>query len=285
MSKEALVIGGTGSLGKALIPLLLKRGFGVSVLSREELKQKQLVSEFPAVKANLGDIRDYDSIAPHCLGKDVVFHLAAMKHVDMAEANIEESIKINLLGSLNVAKACLAGNVGYAALSSTDKAVLPINVYGMCKGLSEKLWQDYNKYQATSYSVFRWGNVLGSRGSVLHAFLKTLREEKCVYLTHPEMSRFWIHIDDVAKFMLDNYDELNGGVHIPPMKGAPVVRLATITAQYLGIRKYDVKTMPMRPGEKIHEWLDYHDDEFQLKSCDEQYSDEELFALVKRTLG
>lgn len=284
MAKECLIIGGTGTLGRALIPLLTHKEFEITVLSREELKQKQLLSTFPRVKCVLGDIRDYESIDEHCFGKDLVFHLAAMKHVDMAEVNIEESIKINLLGTLNVAKACLKGHVGDAVFSSTDKAVLPINVYGMCKGLSEKLWQDYNKFNATNYSVFRWGNVIGSRGSVIHSFVKSLKDHRKVYITDLDMTRFWIHIDDAARFMVDAYDDRAAPVKIPPMKGSPITKLAELTAQYLGIKNYSVIKSGTRPGEKIHECLDYHDGGFELHSNDNLYTDEELFSLIARTL-
>ncbi len=285
MASDVLIIGGTGTLGTALIPRLKAKKFNITVLSREELKQKQLISNFPYVKTLLGDIRDYDSIERACYGKTVVFHLAAMKHVDMAEANIEESIKINLQGTLNVAKACLKGSVGFAHFSSTDKAVLPINVYGMCKGLSEKVWRDYNRFDSTRFNVFRWGNVIGSRGSVIHNFVKSLKEEGKVYITDTKMTRFWIHIDDVAKFLADEHDIYNQMTDalIPPMKGSTILRLAEMTAFYLGT-KFKVEKIPVRPGEKIHECLDYHDGLARWDSDHEAYTDQELLDLIARTL-
>ena len=283
---NVLIIGGTGTLGHALVPRLLREGHNVTVFSREEIKQKKMASLYPECRYVLGDIRDYESLVPHCFGKTAVFHLAAMKHVDLAEVNLTECIKINLLGSMNVAKACLEAGVDYAVLSSTDKAVLPINAYGHCKALSERIFFDANGKGHTLFSVFRWGNVLGSRGSVLHAFTETLKKEKKVYITHFDMTRFWIHIEDAAAFMLSNYAFGNNNqVYIPPMKAAPLVALASATAQYLGVSDYKIESIPIRPGEKLHEWLDYHDPNFEMKSNNsEVYTDEELLGLVARTL-
>ena len=276
----ALLIGGTGTLGNALTPKLLALGYEVTILSREEIKQKKMMAEYPELKYALGDIRDYDSLEKHCYLKDVVFHLAAMKHVDMAEANLNECVKINLLGTMNVIKACR--DAGAAVFSSTDKAVLPINAYGMCKALSERLWFDAGE----QFSVFRWGNVIGSRGSVLHSFVNSLKAERKVYITSMEMSRFWIHIDDAAHYMINNFKFSNHGQpYIPQMKAARIVDLARATANYLGINDYAVERIPIRAGEKIHEWLDYHDPETEWKSSTAtQYSDEELARLVERTL-
>ena len=283
---DALIIGGTGTLGHAVAPLLLAKGYHVSVISREELKQKKMRALYPEIKFILGDVRDYESIAIPMLGKDLVLHFAAMKHVDLAEENILESIKINLLGTQNVAKACYGGSVGQAVFSSTDKAVLPINVYGMCKGISERLWLDYNNHGATEYSVFRWGNVLGSRGSVIHAFKETLLKEKKAYITDMGMTRFWIHIDDAAKFLVDNVPFApKDGVLIPPMKAAYVKDVARAVAAYLGIVDFSFVNIPIRPGEKLHESLDYHDPDKELKSSTaEHYTAAELYRLVERTL-
>lgn len=281
---SALVIGGTGTLGHAIVPLLLRKGIKVTVLSREELKQKKMKLLYPEVKFVLGDVRDYDSIYEHCLGKTIVFHLAAMKHVEIAEENVSESIKINLLGTHNVARACRTASVSHAVFSSTDKAVLPINVYGMCKAASERLWLDYNRNGEGGFSVFRWGNVLGSRGSVIHAFVSSLQNKGHVNITHPQMTRFWIHIDDAARFMVDNYKD--PGVHIPPIKAAKVTDLAQACATYLNVFHYAINYIGVRPGEKLHECLDY--DELQnfnwTSNTVEPFTKEELYNLVERTL-
>lgn len=285
---KVLIIGGTGTLGHALVPLLLKKHYEITILSREEIKQKKMESEYPECRYVLGDIRDYESIEPYILDCNALFHFAAMKHVDLAEKNLNECIKINLLGTMNIIKAAnKSHNLSYAAFSSTDKAVLPINAYGHCKALSEKLWLNANyKDRAEVFNVFRWGNVLGSRGSVLHSFVKTLKEEKKVYITDLSMTRFWIHIDDAAKFMLNNFEySNNGNPYIPEMKAAPLIDLARMTAHYLGITNYKVERIPIRPGEKLHEWLDYHDPSDEMKSNNVPfYTDDELLALIERTL-
>lgn len=283
---NALIIGGTGSLGHALVPILLRKGYQITILSREELKQKKMAALYPSLNYVLGDVRDYESIAPHCLGKEVVFHLAAMKHVEIAEKNIEESIKINLLGSLNVAKAARK-YCNYAVFSSTDKAVLPINVYGMCKALSEKLWLDFNKDGGCKFSVFRWGNVLGSRGSVIHSFSETLQKQNKVFITHPEMTRFFIRLAAAADFMVDNFKfPILDAPMLPPIRATSVLALAESVAAYHNKYDYKVEFTGIRPGEKMHEALDYHDHPaFSLTSdsC-EQLNKEELFNLVKETL-
>lgn len=278
-----LIVGGTGTLGKALLEKLSDHS--VTVLSREELKQQQLKKVYPNVSFVLGDIRDYSSLEDHFIGKDLVFHLAAMKHVDMAEANPEESIKINLLGTLNVAKAAIKAKVPYCAFSSTDKAVLPINVYGMCKGISELYLLDLNKKQSiTSFSVFRWGNVLGSRGSVIHAFLESLKSEGAVSVTDDKMTRFWVEIDHVARFMLDKYDKLEAKVHvqIPSIKAASVIKLAQACAQFLGINKFTTNISGIRPGEKLHECLYTSHDHCFRSDNSYQYTDNELLEMIKR---
>lgn len=282
--REILIVGGTGTLGKAVLELLYTPDNKITILSREELKQKKLRAEYPACKYVLADVRDPESLSPHFYGKDTVFHFAAMKHVDLAEENPEESIKINLLGSLNVAKMCMAAGVPYCVFSSTDKAVLPINIYGMCKGAAEKYLLHLNEEQnITRFSVFRWGNVLGSRGSVIHDFLRTLKETKTVHITDPRMTRFWIDIKDAARFILANYETapVNAAM-IPPMKASKVVKLAELCAHYLGIKNYKVHYSGMRAGEKLHEVVHTSHESCIRSDNIEEYSDEELLALIER---
>lgn len=284
--KDILIIGGTGTLGKALLSLLYNN-HNITVLSREELKQKELMSKYPKVKFVLGDVRDRSSLDKHVFAKDVVFHLAAMKHVEMAEANPEESIKINLLGTINVAEACIASGVQYCAFSSTDKAVLPINVYGMCKGISERLLLNLNGSQSTTrFTVFRWGNVLGSRGSVIHVFLNSLKKDKSVTITDARMTRFWVGVDKVAKFMVENYaDSERDRILIPQMKSAKLTKIASLCAQHLGIPTYKINLMEIRSGEKIHECL-YSDHDVCIRSDNSpEYTDDELLEMISEAAG
>lgn len=280
--KKILIVGGTGTLGRALLSILTKdKKNQITVLSREELKQKETSKLFPTVKYVLGDVRDYGSLEPHFIAKNVVYHLAAMKHVEMAEANPEESIKINLLGSVNVAKAAIKNQIDYCILSSTDKAVLPINTYGMCKALSEQYFFSMNGLGITNFSVFRWGNVLGSRGSAIHSFMMSLQKERAIYITDPRMTRFWIDIKDAAKFMNENYQSASKvAPTIPQMKAMKVTRVAELCAQYLGIRDYKVIASGIRPGEKLHECI-FSDHDYCIRSdTAPQCSDDEILDMI-----
>lgn len=282
-----LIVGGTGTLGTAVIRALLKRNRKtvITVFSRDELKQKKTKELFPTVNCVLGDIRDLASLQTACRGKDVVFHFAALKHVEVAEANPEECIKTNVFGTINVARACLDNGVKYCVFSSTDKAVLAINTYGMSKAISEKYLHQMNSYGITHFSVFRWGNVLGSRGSVIHSFIDSLKKNKTVYITDTKMTRFWIHIDDAVRYMLDNFDDAPADRPlIPSMKAAPVVQLARLTADHLGMANYKVEISGVRPGEKFHECI-LSDHERCVRSDNHvQYNDEELTSLIARTI-
>ena len=255
-----LVIGGTGTLGGALIGELLKEpGAFVRCLSRCELKQKELKAQFPTdqLECVIGDIADIESIWRPMRGMDTVFHVAALKHVDTIEDNPEAAVKTNIQGTINVAKAAELAAVKYVAFSSTDKAVDPINVYGMTKGISERILLRRNEVQSeTHYSVFRWGNVVGSRGSVVHAFAKTLKEEGRAYITSAEMTRFWIRIEDAVRFMLTNYRNApKNAPLIPAIRAASVLELIAAIAQVVGVDNYSLKEVGLRKGEKLHEVL------------------------------
>lgn len=274
-----LIIGGTGTLGHAVAPLL--SGYDITIFSRGEYKQKLMKSKFPDFKYVIGDIRDPDSFPrENYYG---VFHFAALKHIDICEENISECIKTNILGTENVRDFALDRYIPCCVFSSTDKAVLPINAYGFAKAMGEKIFFEANaKKSVTQFSVFRWGNVIGSRGSVVTAFKNSLLKEGKIYLTHPDMTRFWITYDRAAKFILENYQ---GGLldeaMIPEMKAAKVSDVAEAIAQVLGVSDYDTEIIGIRPGEKIHECLrSEHDSCFRSDTC-EQYSMDELKALVE----
>lgn len=281
-----LIIGGTGSLGTEVIGQLLKKDSGadITALSRGELKQKELKAIYPTVKTVIADIKDASSL--NFTGFDTVFHFAALKHVDVAEDHPVECIKTNILGTINVAEKAIAAGVKYVVFCSTDKAVLPINVYGMSKGISEKYLLNLNSENSkTRFSVFRWGNVSGSRGSVINSFIKDLKDGGSVNITDSSMTRFWIHIKDAAKFLLDNYETapLNIAL-IPSMKSSTVVSLAKAAARHLGIEQYRTNYCGIRRGEKYHEciWSD-HDHCVRSDNC-ERYSDEELLNLVRNSI-
>lgn len=283
--QKILITGGTGSLGHALLDQL--DGERVSVLSREELKQKQTKQRYAAVRFFLGDVKNFADV-DRVISKvkpTVVFHLAAQKHVDIAEENPDECIAVNLLGAQNVAECCHNHGVAYAVFTSTDKAVLPINLYGMCKGAAEKYWLEMNRDSDTHFSVFRWGNVCGSRGSVIHSFARSLKDEGTIRLTDISMTRFWIHLEDVARFMIDNYETApDDKALIPPMKASPVICLAKAVARHLGVSTFDIDTIGIRRGEKYHECLWSEHDKCLRSDTAEQFTDDELDQLVARVL-
>ncbi len=256
-----LIIGGTGTLGEALLERLYydDNGHDAVVFSRDELKQRDLKKKFPRLRTFLGDIRDHDSLARLYDQYNVnrTFHFAALKHVDILETNIEEAVDTNILGLMNSAEAAISAKVPAFYFTSTDKAVLPINVYGMTKGIGERYLLDKNnKQRNTKFFVYRWGNIIGSRGSVIPEFMKTLRENGSVNITHNDMTRFWLKVEDAVDFMLKSYDYpfYGNGVLIPPMQSAKV-RDIILACNNLTTKTDGVKTntIGMRAGEKIHE--------------------------------
>lgn len=279
--KNILITGGTGSLGRELTKQLYENfNLNLFTLSRDEMKQKDYMRDFPHVHCTLGDIRDYDRLK--FLIKDAeidtIFHLAALKHVDLLEYIPEEALATNVQGTLNIAKAAIEGNVKNVAFSSSDKAVAPVNTYGLTKALGEKICHSHNNSKI-SMKVFRWGNVLGSRGSVIHEFKRTLLERGIVEITDQRMTRFWIKLESAAQFMISNIEECPEKVGIPTMKAANIMRLAHTVATHLGV-PYKVREVGIRSGEKIHESI-------TLGICSQsadQYTDEELLGLVKSVL-
>lgn len=282
---KVVIIGGTGTLGRELTRQLYDHA-DITCISRDELKQKELARDFPAVKCQIGDVRDRECLRHSFSSAEVIFHVAALKHVDTVEDNPLEAFKTNVVGTVNVAEIACEMGVPHVVFSSTDKAVLPVNAYGHTKALSEKFLYAMNRRDnPTKFAVYRWGNVLGSRGSVIHLFAKSLDEKK-ICLTHPDMTRFWIHIEDAVRFMLDTYkDAPIDRAMIPPMKASSVVRLADAIARYKGVKDYDMEVIGIRPGEKIHEQLESNHD-FCLRSdtC-EHYTDSELDSMVREVLA
>jgi UDP-N-acetylglucosamine 4,6-dehydratase len=281
-----LILGGTGTLGQEITRQLLKKQDTetITCLSRDELKQGEMKRKFSDQRLRfvLGDIRNYDSIWSHFHNQDVVFHVAALKHVDILETNPEESVRTNVLGTMNSIDACVTAGVRTLAFSSTDKAVDPVNVYGMCKGISERLL-----FQKEFTKTFRWGNVIGSRGSAIHSFAKTLKEENTAYITDPKMSRFWIKIEDAAAYMIDIATDRfisASKVFIPPMKAAKVTRIIASVARVLGVTDYALMKTPIRPGEKIHEVLESQHVKEASSEKAPQYTDSELDEMIRGVL-
>jgi len=255
--KTILITGGTGSFGKRCCLELLQSGKAakVIILSRDELKQFDMASN-PAFKSGkiryfIGDVRDKERLNRAMTDVDFVIHAAALKQVPAAEYNPHEFIKTNINGAMNVVDAAIACKVKRVIALSTDKAVNPINLYGATKLCSDKVFISANNYagkRGTRFSVVRYGNVIGSRGSVIPLFLKQ-RETGTLTLTKPEMTRFVIRLRDGVRFALRSLNEMLGGeIFIPKLPSCSLEDIAKAIAP-----EAKVKIVGLRPGEKLHE--------------------------------
>lgn len=258
--KVVLVTGGTGSFGQKFVDLVLRehRPRKIIVFSRDELKQHDMRQRFPdtgdsPVRYFLGDIRDADRLRRAFRGVDVVVHAAALKQVPACEYNPFEAVKTNVLGAQNIIDACIDCGVAKAMAVSTDKAVNPVNLYGATKLCMEKIFVQANAYSGstgTKFSCVRYGNVVGSRGSVIPLFLEQ-RKTGRVTVTDPRMTRFWITLDQVVDFVVRCLGRMRGGeIFVPRI---PTMRLGDL-AEALA-PGCAVESIGIRPGEKLHEIL------------------------------
>jgi UDP-N-acetylglucosamine 4,6-dehydratase len=255
--KSILITGGTGSFGRHYVKTLLERyrPKKLIIYSRDELKQYEMAQDFPqdCMRYFLGDVRDRDRLIQAMNGVDCVIHAAALKQVPAAEYNPMECIKTNIHGAENVIHAALANNVEKVIALSTDKAANPINLYGATKLVSDKLFVAGNNIAGghrTRFSVVRYGNVVGSRGSVVPFFRRQI-ESGCDYLpiTDVGMTRFWITLQQGVDFVLRNFMRMYGGeIFVPKIPSVRVVDLARAMAPNL-----PHKIIGIRPGEKMHE--------------------------------
>lgn len=262
--KSILITGGTGSFGKKYTETLLSRynPKKVVIFSRDELKQFEMQQTFndPRMRYFIGDVRDQSRLVEAMSDIDIVIHAAALKQVPAAEYNPMECIKTNVHGAENVIHAALKNNVSHVIALSTDKAANPINLYGATKLASDKLFVAANNMtgkRKTLFSVVRYGNVVGSRGSVVPFFRKLIDEGvKTLPVTHGEMTRFWITLQQGVDFVLKNFERMHGGeIFIPKIPSMKVVDLV----QALGT-DLDYKIIGIRPGEKLHEIMCPADD-------------------------
>lgn len=262
--KSILVTGGTGSFGKKFIKTVLERykPRRVVVYSRDELKQFEMQQEFdnPVMRYFIGDVRDRDRTSQAMRGIDYVVHAAALKQVPAAEYNPIECIKTNIYGAENVVSAALEQGVEKVIALSTDKAATPINLYGATKLASDKLFVAANNIAGghkTRFSVVRYGNVVGSRGSVVPFFQRLIKEGvKELPITDMRMTRFWITLAQGVEFVLDGFARMQGGeLFVPKIPSARIPDLAEAIAP--GLR---LKVVGIRPGEKLHEVMCPQDD-------------------------
>lgn len=262
--KTILITGGTGSFGKKFIKTVISRYSPkkLIVYSRDELKQYEMASEFnaPSMRYFIGDVRDGDRLMKAMDGVDFVVHAAALKHVPIAEYNPMECIKTNINGAQNVIDAALANGVDKVVALSTDKAANPINLYGATKLASDKLFVAANNIRGskkTTFSVVRYGNVVGSRGSVVPFFKKLVNEgAKEIPITDARMTRFWITLEEGVEFVIKSFERMQGGeIFVPKIPSMRVVDLALAIAPNL-----PMKIVGIRPGEKLHEVMCPADD-------------------------
>jgi UDP-N-acetylglucosamine 4,6-dehydratase len=256
-NKSVLITGGTGSFGKRFTDYLVKNYSPKKVIiySRDELKQFEMQQHYNAscMRYFIGDVRDKERLISAMRDVDYVVHAAALKQVPAAEYNPNECIKTNIYGSQNVIDAAIAADVSRVIALSTDKAANPVNLYGATKLASDKLFVAANNMSGAKgprFAVVRYGNVVGSRGSVVPFFHKLLHEGITkLPVTHAEMTRFWITLENGVEFVVKNFQRMQGGeIFVPKI---PSIRILDLVESISGNRDYEI--VGIRPGEKLHE--------------------------------
>ena len=256
--KIVLVTGGTGSFGKQFIKIMLEEYHAAKliVFSRDELKQHEMRAggfDHPSLRYFIGDVRDQERLRRAMNGIDIVIHAAALKQVPACEYNPMEAIKTNILGSSNVIEAAIDAGVERVMALSTDKAVSPVHLYGTTKLAAEKLFVQSNAYAAgtsTRFSCVRYGNVVGSRGSVIPIFIQQ-RQNGNLTVTDERMTRFWLSLEQGVRFVIRCTEQMKGGeVFVPKIPSTRIIDLARVIAPQARL-----EVIGIRPGEKLHEML------------------------------
>ncbi|GAA3227361.1 UDP-N-acetylglucosamine 4,6-dehydratase (inverting) [Actinocorallia longicatena] len=270
-----LLTGGTGSFGKAFLRQALDEldPRRIVVFSRDELKQyemRQVFGDDPRIRYFIGDIRDRERLRRAMHEIDYVVHAAALKQVDTAEYNPFEYVQTNVQGSQNVIEAAIDCGVRKVVALSTDKASSPINLYGATKLVADKLFVSANHYAAghrTRFAVVRYGNVMGSRGSVIPFFARLAAEGRSLPITDKRMTRFWITLDQAVRFVMDSFGLMQGGeLYIPRIPSMRIVDLAKAVAPECTVHEIGV-----RPGEKLHEEMIAPDDSHRTVRLSDRY--------------
>lgn len=273
--KSILITGGTGSFGRAFVRHLLKEHEPrrLVIYSRDELKQyefRQELGDDERMRWFIGDVRDPVRLMRALAGVEVVVHAAALKQVDTAEYNPFECIATNVLGAENVINACIDSGVERVIALSTDKASSPVNLYGASKLCSDKLFVAGNHYSGRAdsrFAVVRYGNVVGSRGSVVPLF-RRLAAGGRIPITDPRMTRFLITLDQAVRFVVDSFDRMQGGeIFVPRIPSATVVDLAKAIAP-----DAELEVVGIRPGEKLHEEMISENDARITYAFDDHYA-------------
>ncbi|MFA6169571.1 MAG: UDP-N-acetylglucosamine 4,6-dehydratase (inverting) [Candidatus Margulisiibacteriota bacterium] len=284
--KSVLITGGTGSFGKRFIDIVLKeaRPERLIVYSRDELKQfemQQYLKGRNAVRFFIGDVRDKDRLMRAFDGVDYVVHAAALKQVPAMEYNPSEAIKTNINGAMNIIEAAIDKGVKRIVALSTDKACNPINLYGATKLCSDKLFISGNSYAGsrdTRFAVVRYGNVVGSRGSVV-PFFKEKAKEGFLPITDERMTRFWITLEQGVRFVIKSFERMHGGeLFVPKIPSMNIMDLAKAIAP-----NCKTKVVGIRPGEKLHEVMISEDDARQTLELNDCYVIQPAFQWWSRT--
>jgi len=279
MGKTVLITGGTGSFGQAFVRKILasEKPNTVRIYSRDEAKQHDMSVAFNGDKRLrffIGDVRDQKRLERACGGVDILIHAAALKQVPVCEYNPIEAIRTNVDGAVNVIESALNLRIPKVIALSTDKAVHPVNLYGATKLCAEKLFIQANSYsgQATRkkypiFSVVRYGNVIGSRGSVIPLFKSQIERGERLTLTDKRMTRFWITLDEAAKFVVKSLEIMKGGeIFVPKI---PSMKMTDLIEAF-GYKR-SVRTIGIRPGEKIDEFLITKDEGRRTRDFDDRY--------------
>lgn len=287
--KSILITGGTGSFGKKATEIILKRykPKRLIIFSRDEFKQFEMAQQFPDSKYDciryfIGDVRDKERLYRAFHNVDYVIHAAALKQVPAAEYNPFEAVKTNILGSQNVINVAIDQGVKKVVALSTDKAANPINLYGATKLCSDKLFIAGNSYvgqDSTIFSVVRYGNVVGSRGSVIPFFLKQ-RETGVLQITDPRMTRFWITLEQGVDFVLGCLDRMVGGeLFVPKIPSMNIMDLAKAIAP-----ECKTEIVGIRPGEKLHEVMIPKDESYRTIEYENYYIMKPDFGFLNKSL-
>ena len=277
---SVLITGGTGSFGRALTKRLINsKARRIAIFSRDELKQLEMKNEFndDRLRFFLGDIRDSSRLDIALHNVDYVVHGAALKQVDTGEYNPMEFVKTNIVGSQNVIDACIRNGVKKVVALSTDKASSPINLYGATKLTADKLFSAANNYSygyGTLFSIVRYGNVMGSRGSVIPYFKQLATVGKPFPITDKRMTRFWITLEQAVEFVLESFEIMQGGeLYVPRIPSMKIMDLAQ------AIKKdFKYEEIGIRPGEKLHEEMISPDDSRRTVELSNRYVVSPIFA-------
>lgn len=261
-NKVVLITGGTGFLGRALTTEILKyKPKSIRLYSRDEYKHYQIQEIFnhnPKLRNFIGDVRDYKRLRKAMKGVNIVIHAAALKRIDIIEYNVEEAIRTNIMGTLNVVDACIENNVKIAVMISSDKACEPVNTYGACKFVGERIFTESNFNKGNAKTVFtcvRYGNVLESTGSVIPFFINKIKNKKIIPLTDEKMTRFIITPKQSVDLIFKAIRYSSGGeIFVPKLPSFKIIDLISVLKDYYkSNNKIDI--IGLRPGEKIHELM------------------------------